>query len=574
MSIHIEALNGPFEGTVYEFDSDKLKVVFGRGTDVDVPLDPDDLSLSRSHATLEFTNDRYQLRIQQDDFVLLDGEAASPDDELELGSHTLVLRDADGPSFRVTAQSAHADVPATDPTYFKRETPAEMNKSTNRRVVGVLVGLLVVIGIGYGVITMQSRSLEDAIAEIGEKSSGTESFAAVIRPLRKSVYLVALRDETRTIGFGTAWVVGDGVLATNAHVVEGLVETLEAVPSLEAVVVSTEAPYTQTPIASLEQHPHFAAFIENQDANVMVTDSGGQLDLVAGYDVGLLRVADGSSLAPALPLADDLTLYALDGGDEIAFIGFPMELAVGDGTYAPQPTPQMQFATITSVTDYFMTGGNVERNHLIQHSLPGHGGASGSPIFNRNGEVIALYSAGNMLMISEDLRISTGIGVNFGQRVDVLKELLEGTIEDVTAERQEFWGERLAVYRSVIDLIFADWQATLDSGQISAVETLESGYFELAGADNAMNMPAWQFQVDASQGGYFFFMARADTGTDIDIFAVDDSFALLAEDIALDSFPVVDLVPGFNYNPDFGMTVIVVGPETGTSFEFLAAKAP
>ena len=83
-----------------------------------------------------------------------------------------------------------------------------------------------------------------------------------------------------------------------------------------------------------------------------------------------------------------------------------------------------QVGIVTSVRTFFLTaeGGPPQ---LIEHSLPSAGGASGSPIFDAHGQVIALLSGGNNIA-SKDGRIPNAALVNFAQRVDILRELIDG----------------------------------------------------------------------------------------------------------------------------------------------------
>jgi len=56
----------------------------------------------------------------------------------------------------------------------------------------------------------------------------------------------------------------------------------------------------------------------------------------------------------------------------------------------------MQTGIITAVTDYWGSQADEGDRLLVQHNLPSTGGASGSPIFDQNGEVVAVLCAGNI----------------------------------------------------------------------------------------------------------------------------------------------------------------------------------
>jgi hypothetical protein len=106
-----------------------------------------------------------------------------------------------------------------------------------------------------------------------------------------------------------------------------------------------------------------------------------------------------------------------------------------------RPTPITQLGNIVAQTDFFLLRRPGKARHLIMHSLPAAGGASGSPIVNRMGEVVAVYNAANVHIADFDDRIPSAVDINFGQRADLVRELLDGTAEALTesrrAEREE-----------------------------------------------------------------------------------------------------------------------------------------
>jgi hypothetical protein len=65
------------------------------------------------------------------------------------------------------------------------------------------------------------------------------------------------------------------------------------------------------------------------------------------------------------------------------------------------------------------------RMGTIEHSLPSTGGASGSPIVNARGEVVAILSGGNIIPSEVCPQQPNAAQVNFAQRIDVLTHLLD-----------------------------------------------------------------------------------------------------------------------------------------------------
>jgi hypothetical protein len=89
------------------------------------------------------------------------------------------------------------------------------------------------------------------------------------------------------------------------------------------------------------------------------------------------------------------------------------------------------------VRNFFLTeeGGPAQ---LIEHSLPSAGGASGSPIFDSRGQVVALLSGGNNIA-SKDGRIPNAALVNFAQRADLLRDLIDGKADSELDDDKRMW---------------------------------------------------------------------------------------------------------------------------------------
>lgn len=578
MTIRIEGLTGPHKGQVFEFDESKKTILFGRSETADIRFPAEDTSISRHHVSLAFENDRYSLQMQSDNPVRLDGKEAFPDDELALGSHTLIVGDAKGddPTYKVDVTSQDAHMAVTDPTYKRQKTARQSAAAGFMKVAAVLVVLAAVGTFGYKLMFDRASELETSLATFSEKFEQAEQrpeFQDVLRPLRQSVYLVVLRKGERTLGNGTAWVVAPGVLATNAHVVQGLQKAMEKDEDFEPFVVSNMGPdYRKHKITGMTVHPHYEAFTEHQRNALALTDWNKELRLVPGYDVALLQVEDADALAPALKLAENSTLLGLDSGEQVGFVGYPLEDAVGGGTNYNQPTPQMQLGAVTSVTDYFMVGGDSGRNHLIQHNLPAHGGASGSPIFNEEGEVVALFNAGNVVAV-QGHRIGTGIGVNFGQRVDILKELLENRVDAVAEARISFWGNRLAQYRTPMDVMFENWREGLSETQRAKIVALYDGDGELK-INKGISGKSWRFDVPARTDQQMFLVAQSENGQDIDLVVANGQGQIIARDRGRNPYPAILMAEGDNLAANSNHIVVVFGGEVGLPFKVKIYAVP
>ncbi len=133
--------------------------------------------------------------------------------------------------------------------------------------------------------------------------------------------------------------------------------------------------------------------------------------------------------APAvLEIADRTELEGVDSGYTVAYLGFPMEGMAGGGAHVRSPVATMQAGIVTSATDYWLAEATYDNRLLIQHNLGAAGGASGSPVFNLQGEVVGILSAGNVAGLLENgngqlSRVPSGVLVNFAQRIDLLRDI-------------------------------------------------------------------------------------------------------------------------------------------------------
>lgn len=576
MTIYIEAESGSLQGQHFEFDHTCKTIIFGRSDTAQIQFPADETTISRQHLSLDWKNDRYQLNMQDDNPVYLDGREAFPGDELALGEHVLILgHRKDGPQFRIAVRSMDEHLPKTEPIYEKR---VSARASSKRSAIWLSVAIMVLAGIGgagYWVLERQNEEVLAYIQKIAEKEEPV-SFESEIAKLRQSVYLVAATNGDRLIGMGTAWVVGENQLATNAHVVEGLEEIVDdSNGEYEVIVISPQGPdHEKIPVIEMKSHPHYSKFSSEQRRLARFTADNSELYLNEAYDVGLLTVSDGAKLAPELSIASMSDMYSLDAGQPVAFVGYPMEDAAGGGTDLHRPTPQLQSGHITSVTDYFMVSGDEQRNQLIQHNLPAHGGASGSPIFNEEGHVVALFNAGNVIHV-DGHRVGTGIGVNFGQRADVLQELINDSFSQIEESRFAFWGGRLAEYKAIDSILLSEWQGQVkqDYKQVS-FETIIEWEGRLTPHPKADVYMA-KIPLPPIDAVSIMAIGMSPTNEDIDLYffeGTSENSSPLDADRENDSYPVIVSEPGSEFDSKRENLFVVIGsvPET-ISFRLYAA---
>lgn len=260
-------------------------------------------------------------------------------------------------------------------------------------------------GVSGPVPTAQSSSNDDALAEVAKR-------------YEKAVGLVVLVNGDRLTPMATAWAIDASTFATNAHVSQPVSDVIAKGGT--AYVVLNRNPDRRFRILKATTHPRYEKTPANLD---------GRRPAVPTYDVGLLHIEGRTDVW--FPIASTAELHRVDSGYRIAYLGFPMEGLAGGGVDPRSPVATMQSGIITSATDWWQSKAEFAQRLLIQHNLGATGGASGSPIFNPRGEVVALLNAGNIIgsvTMSANgqpsvTRAPSAALVNFGQRVDVLGDI-------------------------------------------------------------------------------------------------------------------------------------------------------
>lgn len=286
-----------------------------------------------------------------------------------------------------------------------------------------------------------------------------------MRAARDSVWVVGFDlPDGRFIGVGTAWTVRDRLLATNAHVLGDPRELdLESPGALnEIAAYLKQKKIAATPVArnganlghriglDLGQgrvHPAYSVFSRKY---------GGRAFPLAVYDVALIPTTDPAGRP--LPLASTEELHALEPLSPMGYCGYPAENRAGQGR-----SQQSLVGGITSLTSVFlMESEQRTKRRLIHFSLASAGGASGSPLFGANGRVIGLLSAGDYAFVDQFVRDADGavardksgnvalattpkripVGFTYGQRVDMLRDLMEGRVDLTQLEAE--WARDVA----------------------------------------------------------------------------------------------------------------------------------
>ena len=351
------------------------------------------------------------------------------------------------PDFRKT--------PPEEPAVQAPQPEVIPQKSKGIPVAWLIAGLLIaviVIGIIVTVKAVGPRQSADAssmLAQAAEKN-------------KKAVGLVVLtvvhqNGNKVPVPIGTAWAFEKDKFATNAHVAKGLIKTITEIKQFFAKDL-LEKYAKENGCKSLDEllkkigKEKAEALAKECMENVEKMIRGFEVSIQVngthrlGYPVTYVQIHRDFGLANTkfdpdvavftiqgdhdcfFPLAGTETLHSLKSGEPVAFLGFPTENLSKGNVNIDNPVASMQSGIIVAVSDFEMKDAGKEGNHLIRHNLPSTGGASGSPIFNKNGEVVALLFAGNVIgqvRNGQEERAPSAAQINFGVRVDLLKGMGE-----------------------------------------------------------------------------------------------------------------------------------------------------
>jgi hypothetical protein len=226
------------------------------------------------------------------------------------------------------------------------------------------------------------------------KANAGSPLLTAMEKARASVWVVGFElSDGRFFPGGTAWTVRDKVLATNAHVVEGIrreraevaAKRPELLHHMQLVGRSGDGSERRIVLSfdDTRSHPLYA------EASKIFGAAG----TISPCDVGLISVTSGDPGKP-LPLASAADIKALKPLSPIGYIGFPME---GRSTFRQRPTQVSVLGALNAVTTEFMQPSEDGTPELLHYDVTNGGGASGSPVFGPNGTVIGINSAGDVV---------------------------------------------------------------------------------------------------------------------------------------------------------------------------------
>lgn len=425
-NITVTRLSGFDRNKSHSFETDA--VTLGTDAGCDVRFDPTwDKTVSGVHAKLIFESNQVWVVDSSQAGTVLDGSAVQRG---KIASGSVLELGKGGPKIKIewkVAQPPPLPIAPTEKVAEPRTIkptaptpppatrapvgsapaprPAPVSSNGGGGMPGWLVPLLVVVVLGAvaGGWFLFGKKGGSEMAEIASERSGAVGL------------VVAVRGNSGPQGIATAWAAAPRVFVTNSHVVESVDHAL-ANGSSVFIVINRDGE-RRLRVTGTRMHPKYGQPLLGFE---------GKQPAVPAYDVGLLLTeADAPTV---FKIADQAELERVDSGYKIGYLGFPMEGMAGGGADMRNPVATMQAGIVTSATDFWLAEADFPKRLLIQHNLGAAGGASGSPVFNEQGEVVAVLSAGNVAGLLESAdgslaRVPSGVLVNFAQRIDMVKTI-------------------------------------------------------------------------------------------------------------------------------------------------------
>lgn len=338
-----------------------------------------------------------------------------------------------------SVSSENAELDMSDSVHNKdlKKSKALMGGNTSKKkkmalITGSILNPLIVVAILWVVFVFRSNSF----VKVSEKYGS--AVGLVILSL-KNAHGVILGEYP----IGTAFAVDHNTFATNAHVasalntnVVALIYTRDKFNELVKqglIGQNQEDIFSQQVTADIENKrivPSFLIRLNHCDGKTLSIQAASMHpkyahDVAGEYDIAILKTTE--TVNTFFPIAKQSKLYSLKPGDEIAYLGFPMEgLAASGGIDLQNPEASLKSGIINKLTNiHDVNSPSPQDNIRITHDIPTVGGASGSPIFVKNGEIVAILWGGNMELNERGERMPSAALHNFATRIDIIEDVLK-----------------------------------------------------------------------------------------------------------------------------------------------------
>ena len=300
-----------------------------------------------------------------------------------------------------------------------------------------------------------ARQVDTMRATMSEQVEGTFPSTDFLRAAAFAVILEDGNGLSRVVA--TAWPLQAGMLVTNAHVAE----VMDRLKPDEHLFVRKPDSTQDIAVTGKRVHAGYDAF--NNFVDQATTTSAGFESLTAGaampsaYDVAILDVDPKADLGDYLAVADDPSVLA--AGAPLAFAGYPIEGTGAQKLAQLSPNPVLQFGRVTALSDYFLLHTDRPNAFLVENSLPATGGASGSPIVDASGKVVAILSGGTV-DIRNGVRSPSAVMLNYAQRADLIGGVLDPASFDLAAAKAQ-WEDALKLFDGHETTIIAEARTEL-----------------------------------------------------------------------------------------------------------------
>ena len=274
------------------------------------------------------------------------------------------------------------------------------------------------------------RAPQEAVDAVNSKLSQRAGYSwdDILREFGESIFLIAVYYVDRNgkvfgRGTGTAWALdASGWLGTNAHVAE-MVERKEWPKGTRKVVQLAIQGGTGKvfDIEKIKVHKGWNGEVNSPDVALVRIDvpKDSLTPLRVGTKARYENLVSGTALGTA-GFPGELTDEFVDGLEQ--------EVVRGKKTsdlHAPGATPIFKACFVTRVTDFDRKTAPVGRSQFIGHSASTTSGTSGSPMFDKDGYVVALNNSSLHVYLEDDRSISSPAALNNGIRVDLLLDLFK-----------------------------------------------------------------------------------------------------------------------------------------------------
>jgi hypothetical protein len=230
---------------------------------------------------------------------------------------------------------------------------------------------------------------------------------------------------------------------------------------------------------------------------------------------------------------------------------------------------------VTALTDFFFLPTDAAHSKLVHHNMPTAGGASGSPIIDRLGNVVAVHNAGNLYSTATGDRLSR-IQINYAQRADLVADLIAGQAEAQVKADQSYWASQTAGFTrgfdAVIPVLLRDDRPQGASGDpVTSFESKDELTAAQALPQNNAKAPkvrgkTFHFSLKAGSKHLFIIYAQDMASVGLALQIKDGRVIAGSSDVKSNSlwYQKIPFAPGGNVDVD----VLVSSLDQDTSYTF------